>query len=232
MLNQNLRPLLPSFQFPFNEPPQDQIGEPSHRKENLNRNPSSRNPTFVQPNTKIVDPGDQDQHHRHDNPTADKLLGLTTQGTDFTTPIPTNREESNNDQGQRFSDGPEDKRYVDDDTGSRRGETGGGSDGLPDRHRFYTNMNTKATTQRIRPEWFRTPRYPSPLRRWIPYTQSTTMPRRVTPYVGGLRGVVPTAASHVDNQRVTRPKHLPAESTSGSNTRVQQVVTQMDLGSS
>ena len=49
-----------------------------------------------------MDPGDQDQHHRQDNPTADKLPGLTTQGIDFTTPIPTNREESNNDQGQKI----------------------------------------------------------------------------------------------------------------------------------
>ena len=217
MLNQNLRHLLPSFQFPFNEPPQDQVREPSHRKENLKRNPLSVNPTFVQPSTKILDLEDQD-NRRQDKPTADKLPGLTTQGTDFTTAIPTNREESNNDQGQRFSDGPEDKRYVDDDTGSRRGGTGGGSDGLPDRHRLYTNMNTKATTQRIRPEWFRTPRYPSPLRRWIPYTQSTAMPRRVTPYVGGLGGVVPTVASNADTERVTIRKHLPAESTSGSNT--------------
>ena len=159
------------FQFPFDEPPQDEIGEPSHRKENLNRNTSG-----------VADREDQDQSygHRQDDPTADKLPFLTTQGTDFTATIPSNREESNKDQGRRFSDGPEDKRYVSDQTGRTGRGRGGGSDGSPNRHQIYTNVNTEATTQRIRPEWFMTPRYPSPWRGWVPYTQSTAMPKGVT----------------------------------------------------
>ena len=211
--------MVPFFQFPFDEPPQDEIGEPSHRKENLNRNPSAGNPTLVQLSTKSVDPEDQDQDqhqiHRQDDPAADKVPGLTNQGTDFTATIPTNREESNNDQGQPFGDGQEDKRYNDDETGIDGGEPGGGSNGSPYRHQVYS---TKATTQRIRPDWFMTPHYPGPLRSWVPYTQSTSMPRRVTPNVGGLRGVVPTVVSNIDNEGVTRGRDMSTKGISSSNT--------------
>ena len=189
------------FQFPFDEPPQDEIGEPSHRKENLNRNPFGGNPLLVRPSTKIADPAHQEQGqgHRQDDPAADKVPGQTTQGTDFTATIPTNREESNTNQGQRLSDGPQDKRYINDETGA--GGTSGGSDGLPHRQHVYTNVHTKAITQRIRPEWFVTPRYPSPLRRWVPYTQSTAIPRGVTRGKGILtKG---TAGSNTEGYGIT-----------------------------
>ena len=174
------------------------MGEPSHRKHNLNRNPlNTPQPTQnvnhqYQQNPRLS--GQKPEQPRQDNPKSEHRLVVSSQGMDFTTPFarkPENYPGHTETVGQR----PEHKQYFGD--GSDTFEGNYNSDGTPHWQNVYTNGHMQ-TTQRVWPHWFITPRNPSNRRRWVPYTHSTAPPKEspangaipstANPYGRGTRG--------------------------------------------
>ena len=159
------------FQFPFDEPPGDEVGEPSHRKENLNRNPRH---FPADQHGSITSLSDEPDEPEFSNPSNHEYMETATKGTDFTELISSNNDANRPAVEFLYGDSRKSEEI--------RADT------------VYRNkdyMNTQETTQRIKPDLFVTPRNPftfkpTPSRRWIPYSQSTSLPRRIAPQFDGV----------------------------------------------